>query len=217
MAKRPFKLGPVLLVASLAFLGAWTLRYNVRDNLIPRNFATVGPGVLYRAGRLTPAQTEAVVRENKIKTIIDLGAYLGQPINERIAQRSAEALGVARFTFDLVGDGTGDPNDYVQALRIIAKPEFQPVLVHCAAGAQRTSACVMFYREISEGKPVEETFSESLEHKHDPKDNPALRAYVLHWRKQIAAAFRDGSTIPYNATVDAEGRSALPATTTPAR
>lgn len=208
MSKRQFKLGPVLLVATLAFLGGWALRYNVRDNVIPRNFATVDEGVLYRAGRLTPAQTEAVVRANKIKTIVDLGAYLGQPINERNAQRTAEALGVARFTFDLAGDGTGDPNDYVQALRIIAKPEFQPVLVHCAAGAQRTSACVMFYREIMQGKPVEATFDESLEHKHDPKDNPALKAYVLHWRQQIAQAVRDGGTIPYDPRADAEGRSA---------
>lgn len=210
MSKRPFKLGPVLLVATLIFLGGWALRYNVRDNVIPRNFAVVSEGVLYRSGRLTPAQTEEVVRAHKIKTIIDLGAYLGQPINERNAQRTAEALGVARFTFDLVGDGTGDPNDYVQALRIIANPEFQPVLVHCAAGAQRTSACVMFYREIVQGQPIESTFNEAIEHKHDPSDNPALKAYVLHWREKVARAFRDGGSIPYDPRVDAEGRSAAP-------
>jgi protein tyrosine/serine phosphatase len=197
MKRTAFKLGPAILIASMVFLGAWTLRYNVRDNVIPRNFGIVEPGVLYRSGRLTPAQTEAIVRERKIKTIIDLGAYLGKPIEERTAQRTAEALGVARFTFDLAGDGTGDPNDYVQALKIIANPEFQPVLVHCAAGAQRTSACVMFYKEIFRQQPIETTYAGSSDYKHDPEDNPNLKPYVMQWRDDIAQALRDGKTIPY--------------------
>lgn len=187
----------MLLVGVLVFLGAWAARYNVRDNVIARNFGVVQEGVLYRAGRLTPSQTRQVVEEKKIRTIIDLGAYRGKPVDERNAQRTAEALGVVRFTFALEGDGSGDPNDYAQALRIIAKPEFQPVLVHCAAGAQRTGVCVIFYREIFQGRSLDEAFAEALEHKHDPRKNPTVRAYTREWHDEVARAVRDGSTIAW--------------------
>ncbi|MFN7395387.1 MAG: fused DSP-PTPase phosphatase/NAD kinase-like protein [bacterium] len=197
---RPSRLGPILLVGVLVFLGAWTARYNFRDNLVPRNFGVVDEGVLYRAGRLTPAQTKALVERHKIKTIIDLGAYRAGSTDERNAQRTAEALGVARFTFTLQGDGSGDPNDYAQALRIIAKPEFQPVLVHCAAGAQRTSACVVFYREIVQGRGIEESLPEALRYKHDPAKNPVLEPYIRQWHAAIAKAVREGGSIPWPIT-----------------
>jgi len=194
-SRRTFKLGPILLVASLVFMGAWAARFNLRDNAIPRNFGVVEEGKLYRSGRLTPAATSALVKAHGIKTIIDLGAYEPGSVQERLAQQTAEALGVNRFRFQLNGDGTGDPMHYVSALRLIAKPELQPVLIHCAAGAQRTSACVMFYRDIEQGTPIDKTYSEAFDFKHDDTRNPELKPYVQQWSERIKRAVKLGGAI----------------------
>jgi protein tyrosine/serine phosphatase len=193
---KPLKIAVILAACVLAGL---TYRYTIRDNLFARNFGVVKEGAVYRSGRQTPAMTERLVRENNIKTIIDLGAYNRKPVEERVAQRTAEAIGVARFAFDLEGDGTGDPNDYVQALRLLLREENQPVLVHCAAGSERTSACVMLYRNIVEGKTFDESFIEALAHKHDPNDNPKMRAYIEKWGPLIIDAVKNGGEIDVKA------------------
>lgn len=219
-------LRPLSLVVFFVLLGiavGWVVRYNFRDNLIPRNFAVVDEGKLYRSGRLTPAATKSVVEAHAIKTIIDLGAYEGIPADEKLAQQTAEALGVRRITFTLDGDGTGHPMGYVEALRIIRDPANQPVLVHCAAGAQRTSVCVMLYRSLTQGASYEQSLDEAMDHKHDPKKNPKLWPYVQQWGKLIEQAVKDGGTIEapqfraYKPAVTATSPATLPATSPEAK
>ena len=69
----------------------------IRPNVEPKNFGVVVQGTLYRSGELTPAATHHVVDERHIKTIVDLGGYDGNPVGERLAQRTAEALGVEQI------------------------------------------------------------------------------------------------------------------------
>lgn len=191
-------LGIALAVAAVLTLGGLGFRYGIRDQIIPRNFDVVSSGKVYRSGRLTPAMTEKVVRENGIRTIVDLGAF-SQPADQRVAAQTAEALGVRRHVFALEGDGTGDPQMYVDALRIIADPANQPVLVHCAAGSERTSACVMMYRKGYEGVGFDQSFHEALEHKHRPQRNPAMRPYVEQWGDRIIEAAKSGRPLDQQA------------------
>jgi hypothetical protein len=185
-----------LIVTAIA-LGVGTLGYAklVRPNIVPKNFGVVEEGKLYRSGELTPSATERVVVERHIKTIIDLGGYSDDPAADRVAQRTADALGVERRVFRLEGDGTGNPNAYVEALRIITDPAKQPALVHCSAGSQRTGACVLLYREIVQGKPFPGEMSEAYEHGHDPAKNTKLRPYLDQWHAKIGEAFRAGTLI----------------------
>jgi len=53
--------------------------------------------------------------------------------------------GIECVEFLLPSDGTGDPEKYVRALQLMTDPQRQPVLVHCGAGAQRTSTAVILY------------------------------------------------------------------------
>ena len=177
MHRRP-SLTVVIAIAAAVAAGGWTLRYGVRDNLIPRNFGVVESGQIYRSGRLSIAQLEAKIKEHNIKTIVDLGAFGTDSTMERLQQKTADALGVRRVRFGLQGDATGDPQDYVGALKIITDPANQPVLVHCAAGAQRTSACVMLYRKGWQGVGFEQSLDEAKDFKHDPTDNPHLLKYL---------------------------------------
>lgn len=200
----------VLVIAALATGLGMGLRYGVRDDVWPRNFGVVSEGQVYRAGRQTPASMKRLVERYKIKTIVDLGAYAPGSPEERAAAGAAAALGVRRVRVSrdpvgrqvLHGDGTGDPNLYVVALRIMTDPASQPVLVHCAAGAQRTGACVMLYRLALEGKPFEETYAEAQRYRHDPARNPYLMAYLKEWGAKIVDALPDRKPIPYHAVAD---------------
>jgi protein tyrosine phosphatase (PTP) superfamily phosphohydrolase (DUF442 family) len=188
---------PWLLTAvGFVALSLLTWQYAVKPNLFPKNFGVVTPGKVYRSGELTPAATRRVVETQRIRTIVDLGAFDKHPDEERLAARTAEALGVERRVFRLEGDGRGNPNAYVEALRIITDPAKQPVLVHCSAGAQRTSACILLYRHIIEDRPFADVIHEAWAHRHDPGDNRVMLPWLLDHHQQIEAAFRAGESIP---------------------
>ncbi len=166
-----------------------------RYQFIARNFGVVEAGEIYRSGRLTPRMFRKVIGENNIKTVLDLGAYVrGSPEDLR-EQHLAEELGAERYRFYLEGDGTGNPNYYVQALRLMSDPEAQPILIHCAAGAQRTGVIVLLYRHIIQGQDLAQAYPESFQYKHKPDEWPLL-AYVAQWNDEIAAALRTGEPIP---------------------
>ena len=166
-----------------------------RYQFIARNFGVVEAGEIYRSGRLTPRMFRKVVGENNIRTVLDLGAYVpGSPEDLR-EQQLAEELGAERYRFYLDGDGTGNPNYYVQALRLMSDPEAQPILIHCAAGAQRTGVIVLLYRHIIQGQDLAQAYPESFQYKHKPDEWPLL-AYVAQWNDEIAAALRTGEPIP---------------------
>ena len=168
---------------------------NTRYQFIARNFGVVEAGEIYRSGRLTPRMFRKVVGENNIKTVLDLGAYVpGSPEDLR-EQQLAEELGAERYRFYLDGDGTGNPNYYVQALRLMSDPEAQPILIHCAAGAQRTGVIVLLYRHIIQGQDLARAYPESFQYKHKPDEWPLL-AYVAQWNDEIADSLRTGEPIP---------------------
>lgn len=204
-APRTRPIARTVLLIALAIAGLAVLWHKeVRDHLIPRNFGVVEAGTLYRSGRLTPRATRLVVERHDIKTIVDLGAYDKHPDREEQARRTAEALGVTRYVFPLRGDGTGNPNAYVAALRVITDPANQPVLVHCSAGAERTSGCVMLYEKAVHGRAFADTYPLMTRHKHDPSENPLLMSYLADHAEAILGALRAGTFIPGHPVPDLE-------------
>jgi len=189
----------VLVIGAITCgLAAWVVfgKNGVRDQFVPRNFGVVEAGHVYRAAALTPAALKRVHDEHRIRTVIDLGGFDSDPLAERIAQRAADALGITRYAFPLSGDGTGNPNSYVAALRVLADERNHPVLVHCSAGAQRTSGCIILYRDLIQQRSDAEARAEALNFRHDPKDNPRLFKYLDDWQPQIERAFREGKQVP---------------------
>jgi protein tyrosine/serine phosphatase len=189
--------GHALLVAIIAVvLGALAWQKLVRPHVIPKNFGEVVPGPIYRSGELTAGTLQKLVNEKGIRTVVDLGTFPADSAAERREQRAAEALHITRYRFDLYGDATGNPNYYVQALRLMNDPQNQPILVHCGAGAERTGCAVILYRHIIEGKPIDEAYDEARRHRHDPDRNPRLREVLDQWGPKIKDAFLSGGQIP---------------------
>ncbi|MDX2016843.1 MAG: tyrosine-protein phosphatase [Planctomycetota bacterium] len=191
--------GVLLLLALVVSLGAWSAAHHLN----PRNFGVVAEGKVYRSAELEPAALARVVRERGIRTIIDFRIDDPEVVLRR-EQKTAEALGVERIVLPMEGDGQGNLNNYIQALRIMTDPARQPVLVHCAAGAQRTGCASGLYRIVVEGWTPERAFDEALSFDHDPAKNPHVRRILEVESARIGEAFRSGGTLP---DMPAVGRS----------
>ncbi|GIW74325.1 MAG: hypothetical protein KatS3mg103_0847 [Phycisphaerales bacterium] len=190
-----------LLLAILAAL-VWYVD-DGHELLWPKRWGVVAQGRIYRSGEPTLPATRRVVQRLGIRTIIDLGAHAPGSAEEHAAQDMARRLGVTRYRFGLIGDATGDPNDYVLALRIMNDPAHQPVWVHCAAGSERTGCLVALHRVILDGWDLDRAYAET--HRYDHHDNPFLRPMLERWLEPIRQAYLHGGTIPYDPARDALG------------
>jgi tyrosine-protein phosphatase SIW14 len=197
---RARRLVPIALALALA--AGLFYRFAVRDNVFPKNFGVVEPGKVFRSGQLTPAAFRRVVEAHGVRTVVDLGSALrpdgrtDDPRVERLNQRVAESLGLTRYRFNLAGDGTGNPNYYVAALRVMTDPSAQPVLVHCGAGSERTGAAAILYRRLTAGTPIEQAYAEAGEYRHDARRNPRLKEVLDRYGEAIVRAARAGAGVP---------------------
>lgn len=121
----------------------------LEDQFIPKRWGVVEDGAIYRSGLLPPRLLERILRQYHIQVLVDLTAP-----DQEAERKIAGKLNIRYHSFPLIGDGTGDIKQYARALAVItqAKDEDKPVLVHCAAGSQRTGGVVAAYRVLIEGK-----------------------------------------------------------------
>lgn len=132
------------------------------EQFVPRRFAEVEPGRLYRSGQIAPRLLAGVLREHRIGVVVDLtGSQPGDRRFQAAARAEAETLaelGVRHVRTPLHGDGTGDPASYVVALEELARARQAgiPALVHCDAGMRRSAGVIAAYERIVEGRSPEE-------------------------------------------------------------
>ncbi len=139
----------------------------------------VEAGQIYRSGQLHPALVRETLAENDIDVVVDLQYWEDKP--GHLAERDAvAALGIEQHRFPLDGNGTGDIEHYALAIQEIhaAVEAGQPVLVHCAAGSQRTGGVIAAYRTLVQGKPVDVAVAEMERYDWDPEDDTILLEYL---------------------------------------
>lgn len=188
----------LILTLFIAVIAAAITFYidGVRPNLSPKRLGTVDDGKVYRSGQLTPAAYHEVHERYGIRTIIDLGSYVhNDPVGERRNQRTAEALGAKRFVLPLFGDSTGNPNYYIQALRLAIDPANQPVLIHCGAGTERTGLLCILYKNMQKGVSFEDGLAEAIRYGHNPTKTPELKQMLAKYGEAIIDHVRRGGQI----------------------
>jgi lipid-A-disaccharide synthase-like uncharacterized protein len=167
-----------------------------KDHIIIRNFGVVEPGKIYRAGRQTPETMRKIHDRYNIRTIVDLGVAARGSERDEQADALANELGIDRHRMDnLLGDATGNPNEYVAALRMMNDDSNYPMLIQCGAGAQRTGLAVILYRHLFEGVPLKEAHIESFKFGHDP-DEWIMLSYLAEHYAEIKTALDTNTWIP---------------------
>lgn len=175
----------VLLVGG----GIWLWEEVIEDRVIPKRWGVVETGRIYRSGQLSSALVKRTLAEHQIKVIVALLAEEPEKADHRAEIQAADELGIELKRFPLRGDGTGDLERYADALTAIVEADraHKPVLVHCAAGAQRTGGAVAFYRLLVQNRSPEFVIKELKRYDHDPDDNPALLKYINENIDELAA------------------------------
>ena len=152
----------------------------LEDRVVAKRFGVVEPGKIYRSGQISSYLIEPVLSENKIEKVIALnGSDLQKPYLKTEVE-TAKKLHIDHQVLYLIGDGTGDVEDYAEAVAEIMRCEKagKPVLVHCAAGAQRTGSVIATYRMLVQKKTPEEAYQELLQYDWNPHKDQALIDYL---------------------------------------
>ena len=160
----------------------------VKDRIFAKRFGVVVEGQVYRSGRISAGLIEGVLRKYEIGVIVDLTGDAPNNAEQIAEERVATELGIIRHELGLSGNGTGDVANYVEAIRIIvqSQAEKKAVLVHCAAGAQRTGGVIASYRLLVEGKKPSFVLKELMKYDWDPEKNGVLVDYLYANMPELA-------------------------------
>lgn len=153
----------------------------VKPRVFPKKFGVVIEDSLYRSGRIHEALLPKILKDYEIDTIVTMTHAIDTIEWQQEERRIAKELDVDLIRFPLRGDGTGDITSYVEALRAIQRElgNDRRVLVHCAAGTERTGGVVFLYRTLFLDQPQDEAYAEMLEYGFNPKRNTALLPYLM--------------------------------------
>ena len=142
---RSIKIGIVAVGLAAGTVGAYwgAIQYQ-------GNFHTVEEGMLYRSAQLDKDGLKSAIRNNKIRSVLNLrGAHPGQAwYDEEIAV--SQALGVAHYDYGISAYRIVTNHQISEILDIIRGAP-KPLLVHCKSGADRTGLVSALYRLASGG------------------------------------------------------------------
>jgi protein tyrosine/serine phosphatase len=169
----------------------------LRDRFIPKRWGVVEEGKIYRSGQLSQHLVKQMLESNRIQVVVDLTWDDPNEPNHQAEIAAITELGIERRLCPLLSDGTGDVHIYARAVSEVAAAarEGKTVLVHCAAGAQRTGGVVALYRMLVQGKSPEFALAEMRKYKYDPERSPRLLEYVNAHVGEIAADLVGDGTI----------------------
>lgn len=169
------------LLAVILTLGAYW--YSQR---LPKRFAEVVPGKLYRSGTISPDQLERLHREEGVRRVISL---LDPGAPESMAERAAaERLGLIWTNVPLKGNGESTPADRDRIFALLTEPDAPPTLVHCAAGANRTGLAIGMYRLRCQGWSYEQVLSEMKQFDFEDEAHHENLRQALAEQARIAAS-----------------------------
>ncbi len=175
----------VLLVSGAAVFWHKVLRHR----FVAKNFGVVTAGKVYRSGQISKWMLEPTIKKHHIQVVVELnGRDLNQP-HQTEEIETLKKLNIEHYRFSgLGGKGTGDINNYADAIEIINRcvKEGKPVLVHCAAGAQRTGGVIATYRMLVLKESPASAFAELPKYGWKYPKNKVLLTYVNSHMQELA-------------------------------
>ncbi len=183
----------IALALLLLGVAVWSWEEVLEDRLIPKNWGCVEPGLIYRSGQLSAALVERTLKKHNIEVVVTLNGEKPQDADCLAEREACRTLGIDLKRFPLGGDGTGDIHHYANAIAAIvaAMKAQRPVLVHCAAGTQRTGGVLACYRLLVKGDPNDRVLQELSHYGWRPEKNPKLLPFVNGHMAELAALLKE--------------------------
>jgi protein tyrosine/serine phosphatase len=132
------------------------------------NFHVVSLGKVYRSGQMDEAQWTDYIQKYAIKSLLNLrGEHHSSPWYQQEI-RVAEKLGVTHYDVKISANREVD-NETLDAILATMRQAPKPILVHCQAGADRSSLIAAVYLFAVEGQLAEAATNQfSLLYGHFP-------------------------------------------------
>lgn len=125
-----------------------------------RRFHVVTPGVLYRSAALGPEEMSEIIRQFKVKSVVNLRDDVKFAERGLSEKAWVESQGL---TYVYLGSLPGRRLERVcKFLEVVTDPKYQPVLVHCHQGLNATGFAVAAYRICAEGWCAEDACDEMV-------------------------------------------------------
>lgn len=163
----------------------------------PKRWGEIEPGLIYRSGQIHPFLIEDTLRDWQIQVVLDLAADEPGRDDHDTENEVTKRLGIRKVDlFGLDGSGLGDPEIYVRALQEMhaAKQSGTRMLVHCAAGTQRTGGATALYRMFLQGRTGAEAYAEYMAYRGRP-DSWKLMKFLNEHMAQIASRLLEAGVI----------------------
>ena len=161
---------------------------------LPKRFAAVVEGHLYRSGDVSPGQLERLQRDYGVRRVVSL---LNAEAPVTIAERdAAKRLGLEWYNVPLPGNGASTPADRERIRVLLTDPNAAPTLVHCAAGVNRTGLAVGLYRLHREHWPLERVLAELQSFGFEDNQKHENLRQALAEEAQAAALVPEGEVEP---------------------
>jgi protein-tyrosine phosphatase len=178
----------LLFVLLLGAVGAIGIGIKVGSHaLLPKRFAVVEEGQLYRSGYCEPRPLRQIIRERKLKSILVLLVPIPGSTDQDKEETVAREEGVQIIQIPMPGDGRGDFDSLDLAAATIADPANRPMLVHCAAGVNRTGAAYAAWRMKYGGWSFEKALAEMERYGYSEKDTPKLKEHLQRYYAERVA------------------------------
>ena len=189
-----------LVVAGLVIvvgLAIWAWFDIIRYQIVPKRFGVVEQGRIYRSGQISAPLIKKILTKYNIRVIIDLSSADPNNHDKQAEKQVAAELNIKVLRFSMSGNGTGDVNDYASAVAAIVNAEKQnlPVLVHCAAGAQRTGGVIAAYRLLVQKMDPNIVEDEIEKYGCDIDNKPVLRSYLNDNMAKLAMLLKQAGVI----------------------
>ncbi|HAK53618.1 MAG TPA: hypothetical protein DCM54_17205 [Gammaproteobacteria bacterium] len=188
---KPFMNYRLLIACVVGFLVIAAL-FNefVKPRIFPKRFGAVIEDSLFRSGRIHPDLLPSVIEDHQIDTIVTLTRDVSTVEYQPIERAITSEMGVDLVRFPLDGNGTGEVSSYIGALTHIYDElgEGRRVLVHCAAGSQRTGGVMFLYQTLVLQKSEGDAYKEMIDYDFDPERNAALLPYLVDILPEVVDA-----------------------------
>lgn len=185
-----------VLIAVIA-AGIWLWEEKLEEHIVPKRWGTVEEGKIYRSGQLSATLVRKMLKKHNIAVIVALTSEIPGDKYQEAEKRAAAELGIELLRYPLRGDGTGDINNYARAIAAIvdARKRGKAVLVHCAAGAQRTGGVIACYRMLVEKRTPSFAYNELLRYDWHDKPDQVLLRYINGNMGELAARLKQMGVI----------------------
>jgi protein tyrosine phosphatase (PTP) superfamily phosphohydrolase (DUF442 family) len=148
MSKNKKRIGFLILVLTLIFVGKY-----VYDMNINHNFETITEGKVYKSAVIPPDEIESYVKKYHIKSIVDLRMpgikdFVLNP--EKLGDLEAEKMAVAKIGgvnyFSNPSEQVPNEKNIATFTKIMDNKDNYPVLIHCYHGTGRAEMYSALYR-----------------------------------------------------------------------